>query len=390
MAYIKAISLLIAIISGFIFPIQEFLDAKNSNEASGTHRQIETSSDFEIKTFDLIETRKDHIEPIGDESQTSSEIITSHRNSDRISHSTDETSFVDQIKTLTETADSLTEEPVFSLNPILTPQAEKIRSLDSSTRSPTGSNAPATDELPDTPFTQDAPSSQIVTVKTLPPVPIILIQYDQRGRYDARTTWQGVEDIDLLARSMLAEENEKLFDTDRFIDFIGAGWVMVNRTRNCEGLFQYASGDLFKALTPYQQFALGGFFGIEGKVLPGNVAYVANPEAYPAWFGGIPREAYWRAYEIAQGILDGSIPDPTFGALFFADAYFDESHQLVYYPDGRTRFSQVYSPCYTIPQIEQLEKPPWPPPSTHCISSHNMPEIQDESKPISNPSGFPQ
>lgn len=189
---------------------------------------------------------------------------------------------------------------------------------------------------------------------------VINIQYNKFGYYDARNTWKGVDEADLLARAMLAEENEKLLDPHRMVDFIGAGWVMVNRTRANDGYFDYAEGSLYRALTPYQQFALGGFITKSGEVFPGNVIFVANPLAWPAWFGGDPVAAYWKAVEIAEGILNGAIPDPTFGALYFADAYLDDYGNLIPFPDGRTRFWYMESLAYTIDELSSLDSPPWP------------------------------
>jgi hypothetical protein len=188
---------------------------------------------------------------------------------------------------------------------------------------------------------------------------VVQIQYDRRGNYDSRKTWDGVDAVDLLARAMLTEENEKLFDPDRVIDFVGAGWVMINRTQKSDGYFNYAEEDLYGALVPYFQFALGGVKSVNGRILPGNAAIVANPESYPAWFGGDPRASYWKAYQIAFGILNGSVPDPTGGALYFADFYINEEGLAVPFEDGRTRFWFRGYRSYTIPELQQLDSIPW-------------------------------
>jgi hypothetical protein len=190
------------------------------------------------------------------------------------------------------------------------------------------------------------------------PIPLIEIQYDRNGNYDARQTWADVELPDLLARAMLAEENEKLFDPDRVPDFIGAGWVMVNRTET-DGFFDYADDSLYGALVPYFQFALGGVLDPAGKVLPGNAAIVANPAAYPSWFGGRPQESYWNAYQIALGILLETIPDPTGGALYFADFYRNKAGESVPFEDGRTRFWNTGYPSFSIPELERRGSAPW-------------------------------
>ena len=190
-------------------------------------------------------------------------------------------------------------------------------------------------------------------------IPVIQIQYDRRGNYDSRKTWDGVDAVDLLARAMLTEENEKLFDPDRVIDLIGVGWVMVNRTQKSDGYFNYAEDNLYGALVPYFQFALGGVKTVNGRILPGNAAIVANPESYPAWFGGDPQASYWKAYQIALGILNGSVPDPTGGALYFADFYINEEGLAVPFEDRRTRFWFRGFRSYTIPELRQLDTIPW-------------------------------
>lgn len=189
-------------------------------------------------------------------------------------------------------------------------------------------------------------------------IPVIEIQYDRDGNYDARKTWAGIELPNLLARAMLAEENEKLFDPERVPDFIGAGWVMVNRTQK-DDFFDYADDNLYGALVPYFQFALGGVLDETGRVLPGNAAIVANPSAYPSWFGGRPEDSYWQAYQIALGILLQAIPDPTGGALYFADFYINDAGESVPFEDGRTRFWHQGYPSFSIPELERIGSAPW-------------------------------
>lgn len=190
-------------------------------------------------------------------------------------------------------------------------------------------------------------------------IPVIEIQYDRNGNYDARKTWSSVDRTDMLARAMLAEENEKLYDPERELDFIGAGWVMVNRTLKADGFFNYADENLYGALVPYFQFALGGTKDANGTILPGNAAIVANPEYYPGWFAGNPRGYYQKAYRMAAGILDGTIPDPTGGAIYFADFYVLADGSAVPFEDGRTRFWFLGYPSFSLPELELRGSAPW-------------------------------
>lgn len=190
-------------------------------------------------------------------------------------------------------------------------------------------------------------------------VPVIKIQYDRNGNYDARKTWSSVDHTDMLARAMLAEENEKLYDPERELDFIGAGWVMVNRTLKADGFFNYADENLYSALVPYFQFALGGTKDINGTILPGNAAIVANPEFYARWFAGNPRGYYQRAFRIAAGILNGTIPDPTGGAIYFADFYVTEDGSAVPFEDGRTRFWYLGYSSFSLPELQRQGSAPW-------------------------------
>jgi hypothetical protein len=378
LAYIKAITLLIAIFSSFIFPVQEFLDINTAEESSEKPIWIENNLILTASSDNLAQTIPNQTRPIkivDHSSPTSNEVSNdSPRRNDNLGGlvSANPPNSLSKEKDLpsinyNSTSESSTytkiEHKVFQelsvVNPNYTVGSSNKKLAEQS----------QTEQL-------SPPEAEI----SLLPVPVITIQYDEVNNYDARKTWQGVDDVDLLARSMLAEQNEKLFDPDRVSDFIGAGWVMVNRIKNDDDIFPYANGDLYRAVTPFQQFALGGYIDVGSRVYPGNVAYVANPEAYPGWFGGNPRGAYWKAYTIAQGILDGSTIDPTYGALYFADAYLDENDQLVYFADGRTRFWQGYTPCYTIPQIERLENPPWPPLQSSSDSPFPWSAMQHESQ----------
>jgi hypothetical protein len=203
-------------------------------------------------------------------------------------------------------------------------------------------------------------NSNVVLEQTLEiSIPAIEIQYDRNGNYDARKTWSSVDRTDLLARAMLAEENEKLYDLERELDFVGAGWVMVNRTLKADGFFNYADENLYGALVPYFQFALGGTKDINGTILPGNAAIVANPELYPGWFAGNPRGYYQKAYRFAAGILNGTIPDPTGGAIYFADFYVLDDGSAVPFEDGRTRFWSLGYPSFSLPELHHRGSAPW-------------------------------
>lgn len=190
-------------------------------------------------------------------------------------------------------------------------------------------------------------------------IPVVEIHYDRLGNYDARKTWAAVDRTDMLTRAMLAEENEKLYDPERELDFIGAGWVMVNRTLKADGFFNYADENLYGALVPYFQFALGGTKDVNGTILPGNAAIVANPQLYAGWFAGDPVGYYQKAYRIASGILNSTIPDPTGGAIYFADFYVTEDGYAVPFEDGRTRFWHRGYPGFSIPELERRGSAPW-------------------------------
>ena len=210
-------------------------------------------------------------------------------------------------------------------------------------------------------FIADCDSSDLLAPNMLK-ISAIPIKYDRHGNYDPYASWLGTDPIDLIARAMLAEENNKLCDIDKVEDFIGTGWVMVNRTKGGDGYFDYAEGRIEKALLSFQQFAISGTKQCSRcPILPGNSAMVADPESYPAWFGGNPRLSYWKSYAIALAIVQGSIPDPTFGALFFSDAYYNTGGQIIPNEDGRTRFKYyIDSPTYTIDDLENINPLPWP------------------------------
>jgi len=203
--------------------------------------------------------------------------------------------------------------------------------------------------------------SAVSSTSTLP-IPAISIIFDRYGNYDPHSSWRGVDPVDLLARAMLAEENNKLCDPEKDKDFLGAGWVMVNRTQVDDGYFDYAEGSIERAVLSFQQFAITGTKRCQQcPLLPGNAAIVADPESYIGWFGGNPRASYWKSYSIAIGILNGDLSDPTYGALFFSDASYDDNGGIVTNKDGRTRFKYyIDGNNYTIDELEKMRMPPWP------------------------------
>jgi hypothetical protein len=391
LAYIKAITLLITIFSSFIFPVQGFTDARFGVESSEDSEWIISNPEITNRVDDLVKSPSNQIMAVDNSNHSAATINEIPHVLIRRNSNIDVLSSAEQLIPKSREEDSPitgNESPLEV--PTIHDESEHKGVVDQLPANSINATDNSSQHLTGLDQTQDQSSPKTDTTISLPPVPVIAIQYDANNNYNARQTWQGVEDVDLLARSMLAEENEKLFDIDRLSDLIGAGWVMVNRTRVDNGHFHYAIGDLYRAVTPFQQFALGGYIEDGSRVYPGNVAYVANPEAYPRWFGDKPREAYWKAYEIAQGILDGSIPDPTYGALFFADAFLDENNHLIYYPDGRTRFWYRYAPSYTIPQLHNLENPPWPKPSHYSGSFYPWPGMQHESQNASYLKSSPQ
>jgi hypothetical protein len=131
-------------------------------------------------------------------------------------------------------------------------------------------------------------------------------------------TWDGLPDWDLMARMMLAEQSYKILDPVLYLDAVGAAWVAVNRLDPVHGFVSpdhIKNGDgLFHVL------AFGQFRGLSTV---GNANRAADPEAHPTAFALddplAGRKAYWQAVFLAKKVLDGEIPDPTGGAVYFAD-----------------------------------------------------------------------
>jgi hypothetical protein len=199
------------------------------------------------------------------------------------------------------------------------------------------------------------------------PFPVVIIKYkydkNNRIRYDRVTTWQGLSNEELLARFIIAEQGAGVLNPETSIDAVGVAWVMKNRNQSKDflrvykGLYQEASDDVIFNRIILAAGALGGAYNTGcGDPCPGNAAYAADPESYSAHFGGKARETYWAAVDIAKGVMDGSIPDPTKGARFFSDALYEN----VPWPDRRTHFNDDgVGPSYSIPELQKMKAPPW-------------------------------
>ncbi len=167
--------------------------------------------------------------------------------------------------------------------------------------------------------------------------PTVEAKFDSEGNFDPIATWEDLSEADLLARMMLSEQSNKILDEDKVIDAIGAGWTALNRRDG-------HPDDFYVTKSPFDLFAvlvsMGQYDGLDGDT-SGNFSWAADPGAYPDQFeSGNPRaghEAYYRALELAESILDGSIADPTNGRFFYADADYDENNELVFLE--RTEFA---------------------------------------------------
>jgi hypothetical protein len=159
-----------------------------------------------------------------------------------------------------------------------------------------------------------------------------------------------LSDADLLARMMLSEESYKILDPVKYEDAVGAAWTAINRTKFGSG-YSYAEDNLYKALVAESQY--------DGMISSGNAAWAADPEnpIYQGKFAvGNPnagREAYWRAFELAQGMLNGEIADPTDGRRVYADELIDGTKRertAFWYFQGTT-INDPSDPHLSIPQI---------------------------------------
>jgi RHS repeat-associated protein len=178
------------------------------------------------------------------------------------------------------------------------------------------------------------------------PVLKISLKYNSKGDYDQFNTWKDVNKTDILARLLIAEERDKILDPIMEEDVVGVAWVIRNRTES-DKYFNYARDNYVKAIIKGNT-ALSGTNCSSGYCA-GNAAFAANPEGYK-----IPREVYWRAYEIASKVINRKIADPTGGALYFSDANYEGQHY------ERTHFKYVYGgPSYSISELRNMDNPPW-------------------------------
>jgi hypothetical protein len=178
------------------------------------------------------------------------------------------------------------------------------------------------------------------------PVPKIPLKYNSKGDYDQWNTWKYVKDADILARLLIAEERDKILDPLMDEEVVGVAWVIRNRTES-DKYFGYAHDDYVKAIIKGNTTLSGT--NCSSGYCAGNAAFAANPEGYK-----IPREVYWRAYEIAYKVINGKIADPTSGALYFSDANYEGQHY------ERTHFKYSSGgPSYSIPEMRNMDNPPW-------------------------------
>jgi hypothetical protein len=180
------------------------------------------------------------------------------------------------------------------------------------------------------------------------PVLKIPLKYNSKGDYDQLNTWKGVNNTDILARLLIAEERDKILDPLMEEDVVGVAWVIRNRTQLKDpNIFVYARNNINLAIIKGDT-ALSGVKCSSGYCA-GNAAYAANPAGY-----NIPKAVYWRAYEIASKVINGKIADPTNGALYFSDANYEGQHY------ERTHFKYGSGgPSYSIPEMRNMDNPPW-------------------------------
>jgi hypothetical protein len=197
-----------------------------------------------------------------------------------------------------------------------------------------------------------------------PPPQRIELEFDSNGNFDARATWSGLSDIDLLARMILTEEGNKLLDPETSEDAVGAAWAAYNRyIAALEGDYAYGyafvygdTRDGIEIQTGASLYEIllrpGQFHGLHSYSLS---AAAADPASNPTYYGSDPDSginAYWVAYHIAKGILEnGTIPDPIDGAIYYADAR-KVDDELVWL-DRTVFWLQEGSLAYTIPELEE-------------------------------------
>jgi hypothetical protein len=197
-----------------------------------------------------------------------------------------------------------------------------------------------------------------------PPPQRIELEFDSNGNFDARATWSGLSDIDLLARMILTEEGNKLLDPETSEDAVGAAWAAYNRYLRAleqDAAYDYAfvyetdrDGKRIQTGASLSEILLreGQFHGLYSFSLS---KAATDPASHPTYFGSDPDSginAYWVAYHIAKGIVEnGTIPDPIDGAIYYADAR-DAGEELIWL-DRTVFWLQEGSIAYTIPQLEE-------------------------------------
>ena len=185
-----------------------------------------------------------------------------------------------------------------------------------------------------------------------------------REPFNARLTWMGLSERDLIARTILAEAGARVLDPRTQADAFGVGWVIWNRSRHADPFeFGYGRNDVYEIVVAPNQFL--------AMRSEGNAARAADPDAYWRWYGAdaeAGRRAYWTAFRMADCITHGAVSDPTGGALFFSDHRYThdaggEINGIENYPDGRTRFRRRFGETSWLaetPQLPQRNEPTKP------------------------------
>lgn len=174
----------------------------------------------------------------------------------------------------------------------------------------------------------------------------IPLQWDGQG-FQAQATWSSLSEEELLTRMVLTEMGSQLLTSAGVEDAIGVIHVALNRTRGGSG-FRYGYGSVHSIILQSGQFP--GMYGVlrEGRIVPGNARYAADPVTNYRWYGSqeAGRQSYWIARALAHCILMHAVPDPTHGALYFSSAYIDERGVFRPYADGRVRFRMAQGSMY--------------------------------------------
>ncbi len=194
----------------------------------------------------------------------------------------------------------------------------------------------------------------------LPPVPVIPLKFNPDSSFNPQETWKNLSPLEAITRTILSEEGRKTTDSVKRVDAVGVAWVIKNRTTAVLSI-EHFDNAYHSALGAV--LADGQFLGMINK---GQAAVAADPENNNGAFGSglyAGRKAYWEARAIAQGVLDGTIPDPTRGATSYNDAEYvpdgrggykkndNGDYETRPYPDDRTRFSSISYYNLSIPQL---------------------------------------